>query len=532
MKNILTTLYLLALTLVCKAHDIESNGLYYRITDGEELTLELVASAEGYATTSVVVPMRVDYDGRIWLVTAIGDKAFANCTSLSSITLPPSLFHIGESAFFRCSSLKEIVFPEHLMSVGNWAFAGCSALQQIEFPVTAQYLGKGCVANCHTLQKAVVRSKMRELPENMFHSCWLLTDVELPELLTIGQACFEDCRSLNSIQLPATLRTIGGSAFSGCKMLSQILLPDHLTTIGRQAFWGCQSLTDVQVPASVSTVGFAAFADCTSLKNAYLPSTLKHLEGWAFNRCTSLRECAIPASQTALEPAIFCKCKQLQNIVIPDGVRNTGYGVFADCSNARSITFGNGLKNIGDETFFNLDAVKTINIPENVDSIGRDAFENCSALEQLTIPSRVNVIALNAFRDCLALREVYSLMESPCELPELGFADATFNSATLYVPAGFESIYKNKNFWKKFVNILPFDFSRIPTVSDTRFSIRINDKDIHVGNTPSGAIITLFNANGHIIASHTGTVTDTVFTVATRGVYIVMVDNQRMKIII
>lgn len=529
MRNISLFIFLL-LAITCKAQVFQSGQLWYNVTDGEELTLEVVAGPEKYSDLSYDIPMRVDYEGRVYIVTAIGDHAFADCSMPSGITLPQSIQHIGEGAFLRCKSLEEITLPDHLLSVGNWAFSGTS-LKKVEFPSMTQYIGKGCCANCHQLQSAVVKAKMRELPENLFLACWNLNAVHLPELLTIGASAFEQCRSLREVSFPATLRTISRSAFSGCASLSKVTFPSELTTIGQQAFWGCKSLTEVSIPASVTTVDYAAFADCVNIRTATLPQNLETLGGWVFNRCSSLETCAIPTSQKELAPAIFNKCTSLKQVDIPNSVVRTGYSVFGDCTSAVSINFGSGLKVIGDETFYNLDAVKTITIPENVDSIGRDAFENCSGVEILHIPSKVHTIALNAFRDCLSLREVYSAMENPCELPELGFADATFQSATLYVPEGKESVYKNKNFWKKFTKILPFDFTGVNNVYDNLVTIKSLDKLILVKNAPEASVVSIYDESGKLVDSQKVADTETSFTVP-QGFYLVKTPTCLTKIMV
>ena len=43
-------------------------------------------------------------------VTQIGDRAFENCTGITSITLPASVTAIGNGAFSGCSNLTKIVF--------------------------------------------------------------------------------------------------------------------------------------------------------------------------------------------------------------------------------------------------------------------------------------------------------------------------------------------------------------------------------------------------------------------------------------
>ena len=42
-------------------------------------------------------------------MTSIGNSAFANCTSLSSITIPKGVTSIGAFAFANCSALSTII---------------------------------------------------------------------------------------------------------------------------------------------------------------------------------------------------------------------------------------------------------------------------------------------------------------------------------------------------------------------------------------------------------------------------------------
>ncbi|EOD30145.1 hypothetical protein EMIHUDRAFT_203632 [Emiliania huxleyi CCMP1516] len=63
--------------------------------------------------------------------------AFYNCSSLVSVTLPPTLTSIGRRAFSACSSLTSISFPAGLTTIGFAAFASCPSLTRVTVPTTA-----------------------------------------------------------------------------------------------------------------------------------------------------------------------------------------------------------------------------------------------------------------------------------------------------------------------------------------------------------------------------------------------------------
>ena len=79
-------------------------------------------------------------------VTSIGDSAFENCTSLTSIEIPSGVTSIGYNAFNGCTSLTSIEIPSCVTSIGNLAFYKCTSLTSIEYQGTkAQWdaIGKG-----------------------------------------------------------------------------------------------------------------------------------------------------------------------------------------------------------------------------------------------------------------------------------------------------------------------------------------------------------------------------------------------------
>ena len=85
------------------------NGVQYELDS--DLTAIVCARAKKYAG-EVVVPMRVEQEGNIYIVNRLGDMAFADCYDLTTITLPKSITEIGKDVFLGCENLQTIRVPQ------------------------------------------------------------------------------------------------------------------------------------------------------------------------------------------------------------------------------------------------------------------------------------------------------------------------------------------------------------------------------------------------------------------------------------
>ncbi len=79
-------------------------------------------------------------------VTAIGNSAFRECSSLVRITIPESVTAIGDHGFARCCSLESIIIPESVTAIGNGVFHNCSSLGSITIPKSVTHIGE-CAFN-------------------------------------------------------------------------------------------------------------------------------------------------------------------------------------------------------------------------------------------------------------------------------------------------------------------------------------------------------------------------------------------------
>ena len=104
LKNhtIMRKLFFLFLALVATtslwAQTFQVGDLYYNITSSSAPYTVEVSDAVS-SITSAVIPSTVTYNGTTYSVTSIGDLAFYDCSSLTSITIPNSVTSIGGGAF-------------------------------------------------------------------------------------------------------------------------------------------------------------------------------------------------------------------------------------------------------------------------------------------------------------------------------------------------------------------------------------------------------------------------------------------------
>jgi len=71
----------------------------------------------------------------------VPDKAFFNCTNLTSITIPESVTIIGISAFYMCTGLTSFNIPKNVSNIADSAFSNCTGLTSITLPESVNSIG-------------------------------------------------------------------------------------------------------------------------------------------------------------------------------------------------------------------------------------------------------------------------------------------------------------------------------------------------------------------------------------------------------
>ena len=189
---------------------------------------------------------------------SIGGGAFTGCTSLRSVICNKFYKVIGQMLLSADGTQviaywgenSEVTIPEGVQSIGNSAFCDCSSLTSLTLPSSLQSIGNSVFYGCESLTSLTLPSSLQSIGEGAFYYCSSLTSLTLPSSLqSIGDCAFDYCSSLRSLTLPSSLQSIGKEAFYGCKSLSSLTLPSSLQSIGNDAFEYCNSLSTLYIPA-------------------------------------------------------------------------------------------------------------------------------------------------------------------------------------------------------------------------------------------------------------------------------------------
>ena len=129
------------LVLFAFSASAETNGYYtYEGSNGKATITDVNNSISG----DVTIPSTLGG----YKVTSIGDWAFYNCDSLTSVTIPDSVTSIGEWAFENCDRLTSVTIGDSVTSISDYAFVGCLSLTSVTIGDSVKSIGDGAFYNC------------------------------------------------------------------------------------------------------------------------------------------------------------------------------------------------------------------------------------------------------------------------------------------------------------------------------------------------------------------------------------------------
>lgn len=391
-------------------------------------------------------------------VTEIGDSAFANLTSLDTVSIEsakiigkysfqgcralykvicPNVVSLEEGAFWDCSSLGEATFPK-CEKVSNFTFNNCR-IANVTLPL-CKSIAKHAFGERNIYVKKISLPEIEQLEDDQmllgapglmvlelpkvskisrdplirlnelrvlnldsikeFQSGFLLMDllrlvnVSLKSLTIIPDDFCSHMFDLSNIYIP-NVKSIGQRAFRLCNQISYIELPSCVS-IGKDAF--SRSSIKTIVAPYLSSIGEEAFAE-SKLVEINFPS-LNKTGISAFNQCYELTKAILKTVQE-IDKSTFWGCHNLEYVECSN-CRRINDGAFHEAYKLKEISLP--LVNYIGISAFEYSNLSKMNLPF-LEFVDEKAFVMCTNLIEFVAP-HLKVIKSYAFYNCENLKTI------------------------------------------------------------------------------------------------------------------------------
>ncbi len=360
----------------------------------------------------------------------IGNNAFDNCTAITFTTdMLENVVSIGDYGFYKCANITGDLYLPNATAIGQFSFEECDGLTGINIPLvetlylatfracdnvayadmeSAVTFNKDILKNCQKMEW-VNLPKLQYAGETTFQNCYLLTELDLPELLaTTATSSFSTCTSLKTVNMPK-LATVGATPFTGCTVLETVNLASLADVSGITFTTSASTLKEVNI-ASATSLAASAFQNCKVLTTINVESVESIGGASAFNACTLLESISMPKLKAINGNSTFINCTSLKDVTLTSLETIDGTTTFSTCSALESISLPS-LKTIGatttasNSTFIKCYDLVDVDLPALVSISGTSTFESCTSLESISIPL-LTTMGNTTFKTCTSLKKL------------------------------------------------------------------------------------------------------------------------------
>ena len=230
-------------------------------------------NSNGYLGTETEIVVPAVYNGLP--VKIIGDSAFKNNTSITSIKFSEGIEQIYDYSLSLCTSLRVVELPSTLKYINGLTFNRCSIDRFI--------VADGCEFYS-TLDDGNLLTDVFKTGVIKFAS-FEMTEYSIPEgVCSIQPYAFNVEQSiLTKLELPNTLTDIFANGLSYNRNLVEITIPANVNYIDLTAFNHCTALTKLTILNSGSVIEY--FSLPSSITEIYVNNALvesyKTANGWS-----------------------------------------------------------------------------------------------------------------------------------------------------------------------------------------------------------------------------------------------------------
>ena len=182
------------LTSVAAMPELTSIGAYAFYGDKRLASYEFKSNIQtiGECVFDHTALTAVDLSGSTQL-DVVGAWAFADNSSLTTVSLPKQVTAIGDGAFFYSTALKQVVLPEAMTRINDYAFMGANEVETAVLPDGVTAIGDYAFSDWTSMQQFLLPSSVESVGTRVMRN-WTALTALTSEAVTppsLGEAVWE-----------------------------------------------------------------------------------------------------------------------------------------------------------------------------------------------------------------------------------------------------------------------------------------------------------------------------------------------------
>ena len=339
-------------------------------------------------------------------VTDILNGAFANISTIRSITIPATVAYIPDYCFYGCKSLDTVNIKGNVETIGKCAFAGTS-IKSITLPASVKTIWFNSFdggdikllaqtppeintseGDSYQNQSEKLRKWTVEVPQGAYYR---YNGNDMWKKTTLKENGAKR-KYIITMEKPGTIMSKTPTfpwIFVDTLVIKGFLYDTDMNIMKKMTSLKYVDLSDAYISESPETkaenkrhrealnavakligvAGEMAYKDGKMSTPSYLMAkSISEMESAEIKEADE--NCFIPAES-------FEGLKQLETVKMPRRAVSIGSRAFAGCTNLRNVEFPPYVKTIGSEAFCDCENLIIINLPKTITEIGDGAFKNC-----------------------------------------------------------------------------------------------------------------------------------------------------------
>ena len=318
---------------------------------------------------------------------------FAGCSALQKVTVK-NCSRIPDRAFAECTSLSSVEFADGIEYVGDSAFEGCVAISEFKMDFIGNEVGAKAFKGCQGVPFAALFGKVEKVGAQAFAytdlSC--VDFVNKKNFRSVGAEAFIGAKLPDNISLDLVGCQLSGYALKGITQITRLSVDAvHGDTFDRLHQLFCDDETEFNDTVGIEylsvneAVKEGAFRGYSNLRLVKLSVADGRIPEALFEDCVNLEAVEIAGEVNCIESRAFKGCVSLEKLEMTCGDLTVGHEAFMGCRNICELVDIAKIVRFGDRSFENTDIRKLV-LGDRVEYIGAGAFGCCEDIDEVVIP--------------------------------------------------------------------------------------------------------------------------------------------------